>query len=79
MLFTLCGGMINLPVWSVAAEPGDFGPLLDDAFWLPGQPGSRFNGRTVIDVNLGAAVVSIGGAGNFDGIFLSGMLAVLLA
>jgi uncharacterized membrane protein len=28
---------------------------------------------------LGAPVVSIGGAGTFDGIFLTGILAVLLA
>ncbi len=28
---------------------------------------------------LGASVVSIGGAGTFDGIFLTGILAVLLA
>ncbi len=29
--------------------------------------------------DLGAPLVSIGGAGTFDGIFLSGVLAVLLA
>ncbi len=29
--------------------------------------------------NLGAPVASIGGAGTFDGIFLSGIMAVLLA
>jgi uncharacterized membrane protein len=29
--------------------------------------------------NLGAPVASIGGAGTFDGIFLNGILAVLLA
>ncbi len=29
--------------------------------------------------DLGAPVASIGGAGTFDGIFLSGILAVLLA
>jgi len=28
---------------------------------------------------LGAPIVSIGGAGTFDGIFMSGILAVLLA
>jgi uncharacterized membrane protein len=28
---------------------------------------------------LGAPIVSIGGAGTFDGIFLAGVLAVLLA
>ena len=28
---------------------------------------------------LGAPIASIGGAGTFDGIFLSGLLAVLLA
>jgi uncharacterized membrane protein len=28
---------------------------------------------------LGAPVVSVGGAGTFDGIFLTGILAVLLA
>jgi uncharacterized membrane protein len=28
---------------------------------------------------LGAPIVSIGGAGTFDGIFLTGILAVLLA
>jgi uncharacterized membrane protein len=28
---------------------------------------------------LGAPVLSIGGAGTFDGVFLSGVLAVLLA
>jgi len=29
--------------------------------------------------SLGASIVSIGGAGTFDGIFLTGLLAVLLA
>jgi uncharacterized membrane protein len=29
--------------------------------------------------NLGAPIASIGGAGTFDGIFLTGILAVLLA
>jgi uncharacterized membrane protein len=29
--------------------------------------------------NLGASVASIGGAGTFDGVFLTGILAVLLA
>jgi uncharacterized membrane protein len=29
-------------------------------------------------VELGAPVVSIGGAGTFDGVFLSGLIAVLL-
>jgi uncharacterized membrane protein len=29
--------------------------------------------------DLGAPVVSIGGAGTFDGVFLTGILAVLLA
>jgi uncharacterized membrane protein len=29
--------------------------------------------------DLGAPVASIGGAGNFDGVFLTGILAVLLA
>jgi uncharacterized membrane protein len=29
--------------------------------------------------NLGAPIVSIGGAGTFDGVFVTGVLAVLLA
>ena len=29
--------------------------------------------------NLGAPIASIGGAGTFDGVFISGLLAVLLA
>jgi uncharacterized membrane protein len=29
--------------------------------------------------NLGAPVMSIGGAGTFDGVFLTGIIAVLLA
>jgi uncharacterized membrane protein len=36
-----------------------------------------FNLRRIRD--MGAPVASIGGAGTFDGIFLTGVLAVLLA
>ena len=36
-------------------------------------------GSAVVLRNLGAPVASIGGAGTFDGVFLTGILAVLLA
>lgn len=59
LLFTLCGGMVNLPLWSVAAEPGDFEPLWDEPFWLPGRLRSRSSGRTVIAVNVGGAITPV--------------------
>jgi len=52
-----------------ACRPGRF---LDDLCHLPaGKTGSRHRPSTT--------VASIGGAGTFDGIFLNGILAVLLA
>lgn len=51
----------------VAYASGTLGTLIGADITNLGNPG-----------NLGAPVVSIGGAGTFDGIFLSGILAVLL-
>jgi uncharacterized membrane protein len=50
------------------------------------QPGRRWRSPRDADLlnlgvvqGLGAPVASIGGAGTFDGIFLTGIVAVLLA
>jgi uncharacterized membrane protein len=57
----------------------DYAPVLA---YIGGTLGTLI-GADILNIdkikNLGAPVASIGGAGTFDGIFLSGIMAVLLA
>lgn len=58
---TLCGSIFNLPVHEVATEAAPS----DDSFqqrvqrWL-GLPKAEFNGKTIIAVNVGGALVPVG-------------------
>jgi uncharacterized membrane protein len=51
--------------------------------WLVGGTMGTLIGADILNLDkissLGAPVASIGGAGTFDGIFLTGILAVLVA
>lgn len=56
LLMTLFGSMINLPLFSVAAEPVAIEPQQQKLYRLLGLPRRKFSGRTLIAVNVGGAV-----------------------
>jgi len=67
-----------------ARRPDSFeGPLGNDTFATAATVNLPYIGADITNLDkvrgLGAPVASIGGAGTFDGIFLTGILAVLLA
>jgi Protein of unknown function (DUF1614) len=70
------------PPWSVEERRNDIvARRLGASCLYRWQPGHVDWGRINLDKvrGLGAPVASFGGAGTFDGIFLTGILAVLLA
>jgi uncharacterized membrane protein len=66
LLLSLLGSYIHIPVYQLPPEQ------------IRSEGTVFFYGVPYV-VPLGAPVASIGGAGTFDGIFLTGILAVLLA
>jgi uncharacterized membrane protein len=72
LLVSLLGSYVNIPITELPAER----VLSDKEVWFFGMryvvPSVAQWPRTVVAVNLG-------GAGTFDGVFLSGIIAVLLA
>jgi uncharacterized membrane protein len=70
-----------LTTWLLAAIIG--GPQHNDAIAYVGGVMGTLIGADLLNLNklgdLGAPVASIGGAGTFDGVFLTGIVAVLLA
>jgi uncharacterized membrane protein len=70
----LFGSLINLPVARVSAEE----PQTPPPVWVGLLIGADL--LRLKDVRqLGAPIASIGGAGTFDGIFMTGIVAALLA
>ena len=71
-----------LAAWGLAAVFGGGGQHLDAIAYVSGTMGTLI-GADIANLSkleeLGAPVASIGGAGTFDGIFLTGIIAVLLA
>lgn len=59
LLITLAGSMINLPLFSVAAESPLVPPPQQELYRLLGVPGPQFTGRTVIAINVGGAVTPV--------------------
>lgn len=61
LLTTLCGSLINLPLFSVTAEPGDIEPpqAQRDFYKMFNLVPPKFTGRTIIAVNVGGAVTPV--------------------
>lgn len=85
LVLSLLGSYVNIPVAELQT-PQLVPPQVVSLFAIHYViPVTVELSRTIIAVNLGGAViptllsVSIGGAGTFDGIFLTGILAVVLA
>jgi len=57
LLTTLVGSVINLPLFSIAADPDVVEPPQQELYKLLGVPRLKFTGRTVIAINVGGAVV----------------------
>ena len=72
------GAAIAAILWSILGSPHD---LIFLIAYVSGTLGTLI-GADILNLNkirdLGAPVASIGGAGTFDGVFLSGLIAVLL-
>ncbi len=89
VLFLACliGGYINIPVRRMRNDRVITDRAVVSFFGLRFRVPVRVRPETVVAVNLNlkdltalrAPVVSIGGAGTIDGIFLTGIIAVLLA
>jgi uncharacterized membrane protein len=92
LLATLIGSFFNIPITELPPERAIshhvvdfFGMRCEDSAplaYIAGSLGTLI-GADLTNLSkvrgLGAPVASIGGAGTFDGIFLTGILAVLLA
>lgn len=59
LLATLAGSMINLPLFSIAAEPPPDLPPQQEIYRLLGVPGLPYKGRTVIAINVGGAITPV--------------------
>lgn len=61
LTMTLCGSVINLPVYEVATEaaPGD-DSLQQRVQRSLGLPKAEFNGKTIIALNVGGAMIPVG-------------------
>lgn len=59
LLVTLLGSVINLPLFSVAAEHAEAEPQQAELFRLLGLPRLERTGRTVVAVNVGGAVTPV--------------------
>ncbi len=82
LLATLIGSFFNVPIAELAPERAMSHHHVDFFGMRYAVPAVSHWKGTLLAVRvrgLGAPIASIGGAGTFDGIFLTGILAVLLA
>src|SRR3989442_397275 len=77
MLLSLLGSHVNVPLYAVSGQRVLRPHELSRFGRTYMAPETVEPGATVAE--LGAPVVSIGGAGTFDGVFLTGIIAGLLA